>query len=319
MRVVVPVLLIALCLAGPAACGGGVPALEILPNVSPSGDWLGRMNQFRAWSGLDSVTVDPALQRGGDLHCKWMIVNSTIAHGEVPGTECYTIEGHVAGMNSNLVVQSPTPTHIESAMRGWITGPFHGVAIIDPRLERTSFSQYVDNNRIGSFTYGAALDVASNRTGPVPPTPVMWPGNGATIDLLSYGGSESPDPVGPYGLVAPTGPPIYLMLPFGVPYPATVTASSFMAGPTPLGHLIYDGGSYVNPGPPAPGQAGSPQDLGRAVLAARRCIVIMPHQPLTAGATYGVSITANGTTYAWSFSTTGNARKFTPDVSRRVR
>lgn len=319
MRVRLPFLLVLLVLALPAGCGTGLPSFEVLPNVAPSGDWLARVNQFRAWAGLDPLTVDAALTPGGDLHCKWMVVNNTIAHGEIPGTECYSLAGHQAGMNSNLVVQSPTPNTVESALRGWMTGPFHGIALIDPRLTRTSFSQYVDNNRIGSFTYGAALDVASHRDGSLPPVPVLWPGDGATVDLLSYDGSETPDPVVPYGLVPPTGLPIYLQLPFGVPYPPDITDSRFSRGATPLAHLVYDGGTYSNPGPPAPGEAGSPQDLGRAVLAARRAVIMMPHAPLVPGAVYDVSITADGSAYAWSFSTHPAARKVEPSIRRRVR
>jgi hypothetical protein len=70
----------------------------------------------------------------------------------------------------------------------------------------------------------------------------------------------------------------------------------------PLEHCVFDETTYTNP------DSGT-QSTGRNVLNARDAIVLIPRNPLTAGAIYQVSITANGQTYAWSFmvSATGYA------------
>jgi hypothetical protein len=299
-----------LLLAGLLGCGFG-GRLQVLPNVSPSGDWLGRFNTFRAWGALDPIVADPTLAEGTALHSKWMVVNNTISHAETPGTECYTVAGDEAGRSSNVSVQAPTPTTVDVPMRGWMTGPFHGVAMIDPRLTASSFGHYVENNVFpGEITYGATLDVTSRRGGDVPPTAVRWPAPGVVIDVLSYEGHEQPDPVAPYGISAPTGLPVYLLLPLDEAYPPVYGGTSFSAGATSLGHLVYDGGTYVNPSPEL-------QALGRSILAARRCVVLIPHAPLSPATTYDVSITTNGTTYAWSFATTGSARS-APRTSVRL-
>ena len=137
--------------------------------------------------------------------------------------------------------------------------------------------------------------------------------------MLSYDGSEFPDPVGPYGLVPPTGLPVYLQLPPGASYPPALGTTSVASGGTALGHVVYHGGDYVNPGPPAPGSNGSPQDLGRLVLSTRRCIVLMPHAPLAPGRSYDVAITANGVVHAWSFATAGSAQLVKPAALRMTR
>ncbi len=74
-----------------------------------------------------------------------------------------------------------------------------------------------------------------------------------------------------------------------------------MQDTTPLEHCLFDETSYTNPD-------GSTQNTGRSILNGRDAIVLIPKQPLTFGATYTVSITANEQTYAWSFTVSSTAR-----------
>ena len=74
-----------------------------------------------------------------------------------------------------------------------------------------------------------------------------------------------------------------------------------MQDATSLEHCLFDETSYTNP-------SGSTQTTGRNILNGRDAIVLIPKQPLTPGATYTVSITANGQTHAWSFTVSNTAR-----------
>jgi hypothetical protein len=154
----------------------------------------------------------------------------------------------------------------------------------------------------------AALNVISG-LGSSPPAsvafPVMWPADGLTVNLRSYTGSESPDPLASCaGYTAPSGLPIILQLgagnaiAFGGASP--VTAFSFKQGAATLESCEFDENNYQNPD-------SNSQNLGRAVLSTRDAIVIVPRNPLTPGATYTVSVTANSQVYTWSFTVSVSA------------
>ncbi|MBW1713559.1 MAG: hypothetical protein JRJ59_10465, partial [Deltaproteobacteria bacterium] len=54
------------------------------------------------------------------------------------------------------------------------------------------------------------------------------------------------------------------------------------------------------------------QYLGRVVLDMRDAAVLIPRDPLIPGATYTVSITANGQPYTWSFTVSETAQGAVP-------
>ena len=298
---------------GGGAGGGGAGGGGGVGGATGSGDtigWLARLNNMRAWAGLAPVTEDASLQQGGDEHCIYMVRNDVIEHAQDLGACCKTAAGLNAAQNSNLSISGGIPgLQVERPLRSWMTGPFHGIGMIDPRLSQSSFSNYYELT--GSFHHGAALDVLSNRNAAATGYPIMWPGNGAVVDILSYDGFESPDPLASAPFSAPCGLPIYLQLGSGGVTPS-VTASTFSeAGGAPLPHIVFDETTYSNPN-------GAEQSLGRAVLGGRDCVVLMPQAPLQAGKTYNVSITSNGTVHAWSFSTDASASKRDLEPMKRV-
>jgi hypothetical protein len=98
----------------------------------------------------------------------------------------------------------------------------------------------------------------------------------------------------------PSGLPIILQIGPGNLTPS-VTAHSFIQGTTALEHCVFDETNYTNPD-------SSTQNTGRNILNSRDAIVLIPRAPLTPGATYTVSITANGQMYAWSFVVSNTAQ-----------
>jgi hypothetical protein len=78
-----------------------------------------------------------------------------------------------------------------------------------------------------------------------------------------------------------------------------VSDFSFKADESLLESCLYDETSYTNEDP-------GTQATGRIILNGRDAIVLIPRNPLTAGQSYTVSITANGETITWSFTTVAN-------------
>jgi uncharacterized protein YkwD len=258
--------------------------------------WLTYLNRFRAQANLASLVENTDWSYGDWLHSRYCVKNDYIGHDEDPGNYWYTPEGQAAAQNGNVMVSSSTSATDNYAIDLWMTGPFHAVGIIDPKLNTTGFGSYREAD--GGYQMAATLDVLRGRGGVPGGTtfPLPYPKSGGQLWTLSYGGSEAPDPLTSCsGYTAPSGPPIILQLGSGSVTPS-VTAHSFSRGATALEHCIFDETNYYNPN-------SSYQSLGRAVLNARDAIVIMPRQPLSVGQSYTVSITANGTTTTWTFTT----------------
>jgi hypothetical protein len=252
------------------------------------------VNAYRALANLPGVTENPAWSDGDGKHARYMVKNDFIGHTEDPGNPWYTPEGLAAAQNGNTFVSSSTVSPDTTAIDFWMSGPFHGVGILDPGLQQVGYGSYREAD--GGWQMGATLDVIRG-LGVISPSvsfPIEYPGDGATIGLRSYFGGEWPDPLTACpGYITPSGLPIILQIGPGNLTPS-VTAHSFMQGATPLEHCIFDETNYINPD-------SNTQSVGRSVLNARDAIVLIPRAPLTTGATYTVSITANGHTDTWSF------------------
>lgn len=269
------------------------PTPTPVPQTDP--EWLVYVNQFRTLAGLPHLLENPGWSYGGVLHSRYMVKEDHITHYENPSSPWYTQEGYDAGRYGNIAVSSSPTAPDRFAIDLWMTGPFHAIAMIDPKLVQTGFGSY--REAIGTWRMGATLDVIRGR-GSLPPGtsfPIPFPMDGGQYWLTRYNGNEWPNPLTSCpGYSAPSGPPIMLQLGSGNITP-NVTASSFLHDGVPLAHCIFDETNYVNPN-------SSEQSLGRTILNSRDAIVIMPRSPLVAGQTYTASITANGVTHTWSFS-----------------
>jgi hypothetical protein len=269
------------------------------PSV-PSEDWLTYLNHIRSMANLPPVTSEHAYVDGNIKHSRYMVKNNWIGHDQDPSNPHYTPEGREAARNSNLYLTTTTNLgHVES-INAWITGPFHGVGMIDPKLRRAGYGSYSESK--SGYQAGSGLDILRG-LGTIPPSvnyPIMWPAHGKTTHLRRYNGGEHPNPLSGTGFSAPSGAPIYLQLGPGNITPR-VTAHSLKRNGVDVPHAVYDQTSYQN------SDSGS-QSLGRGVLSSRSTIIMMPKDPLVAGATYDVSITSSGTSYSWSFNVASDAR-----------
>lgn len=254
-------------------------------------DWLSRLNQIRAMAGLSAVEEDPGSSEGCAAHARYMSANRVITHSEDPALPFFTPEGDAAARRSNLVLGATGAGAIDL----WATGPFHLLGMIDPRLVRVGFGSYAAD---GAWP-AAALDVMSGRasTSSGVGYPILWPGPGSVSRYLRYSGHERPDPLAGTGFASPTGAVIVAQFGTGGRVPV-VTASQLSSERRSLAHVVYTERTYTNPDP-------EQQRQGRAVLASRDAVIIVPRSPLLPGRQYDVALTVDGRTHAWSFTTAG--------------
>ena len=278
-----------------------VPSPTPTKTPIPTDTWLGYINFLCDQSNLPSVISNASWNEGCWLHSRYMVKNDVVSHDEEPSNTWYTNQGDEAAENSNVMVSGSVNSTDKYAIDLWMSGPFHGISILDPQLLEVGFGSYRES--IGSWQMGASLDVSRGRTSVEPPTgtyPVMWPGNGQSTSILGYRGTEWPDPLTSCpGIIAdywnPSGPPIYLQIGSGSITP-NVTTTSLKMGDTNLDHCVFDETNYANP-------SSSTQNTGRWILNTRDAIIIMPTAPFEPGKTYSVLIKTNGKTYSWSFTT----------------
>jgi Cysteine-rich secretory protein family len=245
--------------------------------------------------GLPALTENVEWSKGDTDHARYMVKNDYIGHEEDPNNPWYTEAGAIAANTSDVMVSGTADTPDSSAIDLWMSGPFHGLGIIDPALSASGFGSYREPG--GVWEMGACLDVIRGLGG-IPRSitfPVLWPGDGETMPYTSYSGGEWPDPLSSCpGFTTPSGPPIYLQLGDGSLFP-DVIAHSFQQAGTPLDHCVFDETTYSN-------SDSGEQDTGRTILSMRDAIILIPREPLEPGVTYTASITANGTTHTWSFT-----------------
>jgi hypothetical protein len=128
------------------------------------------------------------------------------------------------------------------------------------------------------------------------PHAIEFPPDGASVSL-DWVAIESPDPLASCpGYERPAGLPITLEL--GRLLETKLSAHSLMEDGKPIEHCAFDAQSYMNQDPHA-------QEYGRWNLRSSSAVVMVPRAPLRHGSRYAVSITANGATYAWSFTAAG--------------
>lgn len=263
-----------------------------------SGDPLINVNTYRALANLPAVSMNNGWSQGDQLHARYVVKNNALVHPEDPANLWYTLDGDAAGQSSNVLAVSDTAMQDVSAIDKWMSGPFHAINVLDPRLQTVGFGSYRELD--GGLQMAAALDTFRGLGDPTGNFPVFYPAQGKILPVRLYSGGETPDPLSAcLGYTTPSGPPIIVQ--FGSGFTSVnVTAHTFKQGATTLEHCLYTEASYTNPD-------SEQQILGRSFLSGRDAMVIIPRNPLTPGTSYTVSLTANGQTYTWSFGVDLNA------------
>jgi hypothetical protein len=227
-----------------------------------------------------------------------MVKNNVVTHYELPSLPYYSVSGDTGAKNGNIEVSSSASFGDAPAIDWWMGAPFHAMGMMDPRLSSTGFGAYREVK--SGWDAGFTLDVLRGNSFSGGTFPVFYPGNGATVPLTTYSGSEFPDPLQACpGYSSPVGLPVFVEI--GGNIATTVTAHSFTGDGVPLAHCAIDSNAA---------------NVGSS-LTYRGGVIVIPQAPLVPGVKYVVALTVNGLPYTWSFGVT-NSGLFTPGAPTGV-
>ena len=268
-----------------------VLAASAAPSDAPP-SWLERVNFYRATAALPPVAEDPSLSTAILEHARYMVQHDVVAHSQRAGARGATRTGAAAAAASNLAGSLSALEPENWAVDVWMQAPFHAIGILDPALTHVGFGIYREPD--GQIQTAAGIDVLSGRRRTRRAAyPIVWPADGAWIPLTAYT-DEYPNPLSSCaGYAAPAGLPLIVQMGNGATEPR-VTGSSIAEEGRPLDHCVFDQGSYRN-------RDAAQQRLGRAILASRNAIVLIPRRPLVPGSMYRAIVKVNGRSIDWHF------------------
>ncbi len=149
--------------------------------------WLDRVNLYRSQAGLAPVSERAGLSSAAEQHSRYMVLNGTVTHDEVPGRPGYSSAGDASGGRSNVYGTTLWSTTDLSAVDGWVTGPFHAVGFLTPSLREVGYGAYRDADA-GHIRMAATLDVwgAPRNWRASAGHPYTWPGEGSVVPVRRH-------------------------------------------------------------------------------------------------------------------------------------
>ncbi len=256
--------------------------------------WLDRVNLYRSQAGLDPVSERDSLSADAELHSRYMVLNGTVTHDEIPGRAGYTAAGDASGSRSNVYGTTLWSMTDLAAVDGWVTGPFHAVGFLTPTLVEVGYGAYRDAGA-GNIRMAATLDVwgAPRDWDRSAGTAYTWPGEGSVVPVRAHI-NEWPSPT--------THCPDHRGLPMLAFFeqPVDVGEVTFTTGGAPLAHCVFDGTDYSNPDANA-------QSLGRSILRSANAVVVMPRNGLWPGEEYCFTVESRGVEVSSCFTVDANA------------
>jgi uncharacterized protein YkwD len=262
-------------------------------------DWLARVNYYRALAKLSPVVENLTLSRGDLKHARYLVENysdvihsggelGAAMHSEEETNPWYSPEGFAAAHSSD-VYEGCGNLSSAGQVDGWVTGPFHRLAILNPNLDAAGYGRFENGG-----CWGAVLDLPqAPRPSPNDAQAVMFPPDQATISLRDFDGREWPDPLASCpDYSPPVGLPITLQM--GRRMTPRIGDHSISTEGRTVEHCAFDFASYRNANM-------AEQNRVSAILQEFGAIILIPREPLIVGNTYQVSIAANGKSYNWSF------------------
>ena len=156
--------------------GGGsanVQAAPLSANPAP-GQWLNRINYYRAQAGLPAVTEDANLSAGDAQETNYLLLNpDDFRHDQDSHRSGYTQAGQKAAQQSNLFGGGGHYSDAQ-AIDSWMESPLHRFGILLPQLTRVGYALACDTQRCF-----AALNILASTDGTTTkPDGVVYPGDG---------------------------------------------------------------------------------------------------------------------------------------------
>ena len=247
-------------------------------------DWLGTVNAYRSMSGLQPVTENATWSAQAKAHSCYMLQNG-ISHDEIPGSPGYTTGGDTAGNSGNVAVSSSVAATDRNHIDLWMTGPFHAIGVLRHSLRTSGFGRCAENDTPTPWHSGGTLDVIRgiDSSAQRPSTPIVFPGNGATVPLHSFI-TEFPNPLAMCGWTGSAGLPLIAMMPSDA-----TDADATLTGPDgPIETCTLHEGNVSD-------------GTARSILDGDNAVVVMPRQVLADGV-YTATVDSNGGNVTWSFT-----------------
>lgn len=250
---------------------------------------------------------------------------SPMVHNEQAGNPWYSAPGASVAARSDVFTAAAIPSDVRPWIDRLMTSPRTALVVLEPTLASIGYGDYcasgscaavvVYNYDQSQLEFWREFKLTAANLGPEYDEeaynggsgdrvrkylkwPIQFPPPDGSFPLGSYdGGRESDDPLSPCaGYKAPTGLPIVLSLGQGLNVTAAIKLESYslMEGAQQLESCGYDAFSYTNQNPQV-------QQTARNLLRLRLAAVVIPREPLQAGHTYTVSMTADSKEYKWSF------------------
>jgi hypothetical protein len=289
--------------------GGATATPPPVALPSNPADWQALLSYFRAAARLPALAVDPSWNDEARRYACQVVQSNSVGPSAPPDAACGAASTVIGG--NSLVYGNGNPaTTDRQAIETWLTWPFHALYVLDPELLSTGFGSFRAAADTGADPVDMAgvLDVRRGRATGLPAVtfPVVWPSHNATMYLtqLVTAPPPYPDPRAscpgynvPLG--NPAGLPLLVQLGAGDVITSGTTvpivlASSLTEDGVQREHCVFSERDYASADP-------DEQARGRAILAERDAIVLVPRNPLVVGRTYQVSITAAGFGVSWSF------------------
>lgn len=255
----------------------------VAADVAPT-DWMGTVNAYRAMSGLSPVNENASWSADATAHSCYMLENG-ITHYEEPGLPGYTPGGATAGSSGNVAVSSSLNATARNHVDLWMTGPFHAIGVLRHSLRTSGFGLCAKENTPTPWRSGGTLDVIRgiDTTATRPTTPILFPGNGATVPLHSFI-TEFPNPLTMCGWTGAAGLPLIAMMPSDV-----TSANATLTGPNgPIQTCSLHKGNTSD-------------STAKAILGGDNAVIVMPREVLADGV-YTATVNSNGGTVTWSFT-----------------
>ncbi|MGH8012030.1 MAG: FHA domain-containing protein [Candidatus Binataceae bacterium] len=264
---------------------------------------LRQINYWRANSHtLAPVVEDKEWGRGDFDHARYLVKTyesnpyrpvSITMHTEDPASPWYTPEGSMAGGDGDLIppCRGCLSYSAAQAVNMWMIGPFHRLAILNPRLTKIGFAIYrEDGVQSAALRLGLAPTPQSefNPLIEFPTDGALMPSSMARLNL------ETPSPIASCpGYSAPVGLPITLE--FGPAVHIKMVTAAITRAAVTLESCAFTGETYTNPDAVL-------QGWGRNILREFGAVVVVPRKPLAPGG-YQVTLAINDLPrrYSWSF------------------
>ena len=313
--------------AGAAASTGITPPTDETSLTATSSDsWLARINYYRAMAGLERVSQDSKMSDGDVKHARYMVKNyvgrtdlGLDMHQEDKHNQWYTADGSIAGLTSDVIPPGGIELTDKQAIDLWVAGPFHRLPILNPALKEAGFGTYSEDGESAmalqlrepsALEHSTAFKPAprsyimpanrgdEDQSSEVTQRAVEFPPANATFPLAAFDSGEWPNPLASCpGYRAPTGIPITLQLggpKHGGSASPKLQSAKLTTNQQPLESCAFDASTYR-------GDDETQTQTGRAVLESYGAIVLVPRVRLHSGASYEVSIVADGKSYQWTF------------------